>query len=109
MDSSGAIKQLRNGILPQSLNYSLENQTKEIDWSKVQYNAFYKSPDFFASKFPPEWIDTFPSFDKLVDIMASKAKTPIEEMDERNEKRETIINERRERSDAIDLTNLSLN
>jgi hypothetical protein len=77
------IEQLKKGILPPELNYSLENQEKDIDWAKVCYNSFYKTPEYFASKFPPEWVDTFPCFDQLVGIMAEKAKSPLEEMEER--------------------------
>ena len=34
------IKQLKNGELPPELNFTNKEQ-EEIDWSKVQYNAFY--------------------------------------------------------------------
>ena len=41
--SKQVIQQLRNGILPPKLNFNLDNQTKDIDWTKVQYNTFYKN------------------------------------------------------------------
>jgi hypothetical protein len=90
--SKQVIQQLRNGILPPKLNFNLDNQTKDIDWTKVQYNTFYKNPSYFSSKFPPEWVDTFPCFDKLVGIFADKAKTPLEEMEERQQLINTVPN-----------------
>jgi hypothetical protein len=90
--SKQVIQQLRNGILPPELNFNLDNQTKDIDWTKVQYNTFYKNPSYFSSKFPPEWVDTFPCFDKLVGIFADKAKTPLEEMEERQQLINTVPN-----------------
>ena len=90
--SKQVIQQLRNGILPRELNFNLDNQTKDIDWTKVQYNTFYKNPSYFSSKFPPEWVDTFPCFDKLVGIFADKAKTPLEEMEERQQLINTVPN-----------------
>ena len=44
--SKQVIQQLRNGILPTELNFNLDNQTKDIDWTKVQYNTFYKNPSY---------------------------------------------------------------
>ena len=90
--SKQVIQQLRNGILPPELNFNLDNQTKDIDWTKVQYNTFYKNPSYFSSKFPPEWVDTFPCFDKMVGIFADKAKTPLEEMEERQQLINTVPN-----------------
>ena len=90
--SKQVIQQLRNGILPPELNFNLDNQTKDIDWTKVQYNTFYKNPSYFSSKFPPEWVDTSPCFDKLVGIFADKAKTPLEEMEERQQLINTVPN-----------------
>ena len=45
-------KQLKSGVLPPQLNYSIENNI--IDWSKLQYNSRYHTFDFFASKFPEQ-------------------------------------------------------
>jgi hypothetical protein len=76
------VNQLKKGELPIELTYS--NQEKqEIDWAKVKYNSFYKTPDFFASKFPAEWTNNFPAFSKICENMAANAKTPLEEMEER--------------------------
>jgi len=76
------IKQLKNGELPPELNFTNKEQ-EEIDWSKVQYNAFYKSPSFFESKFPEGLADNLPGFDKVLETMAENAQSPLEEMLER--------------------------
>ena len=76
------IKQLKNGELPPELNFTNKVQ-EEIDWSKVQYNAFYKSPSFFESKFPEGLADNLPGFDKVLETMAENAQSPLEEMLER--------------------------
>ena len=34
--SKQVIQQLRNGILPPKLNFNLDNQTKDIDWTKFK-------------------------------------------------------------------------
>ena len=73
------IKQLKNGELPPELNFTNKEQ-EEIDWSKVQYNAFYKSPSFFESKFPEGLVDNLPGFDKVIESMACNAQSPLEEM-----------------------------
>ena len=39
--------QFKSGILPQQLNYNIENAC--VDFSKLQYNRRYQSFDFFAS------------------------------------------------------------
>ena len=73
------IKQLKQGQLPPELDFTNKEQ-EEIDWSKVQYNAFYKSPSFFESKFPEGLVDNLPGFDKVLETMACNAQSPLEEM-----------------------------
>ena len=73
--------QLRDGILPQQLNYNIENAC--VDFSKLQYNSRYKSFEFFASKFPEQWADD-PLFEPVIQMIADKAKinniTPLAEL-----------------------------
>ena len=64
-------KQLKSGVLPPQLNYSIENNI--IDWSKLQYNSRYHTFDFFASKFPEQWYDE-PLFELVIQMIADKAK-----------------------------------
>jgi len=50
MNSVEVVKKLNSGVLPDELNFTLEQP--ELDWSKVLFNTFYKSYDFHSSKFP---------------------------------------------------------
>ena len=42
--------QFRNNICPRELNYNLDNAC--VDFSKLQYNSYYQSYDFYGAKFP---------------------------------------------------------
>ena len=76
------VKQLKNGQLPPELDFR-NTQHPDIDWSKVQYNSFYKSPTFFESKFPNGWSENLPGFDKVLETIVDNAQSPLEEMLER--------------------------
>jgi hypothetical protein len=39
-----------NGIVPDELNFNEQSQQNDLDWSKVAYNTFYKTPEYFLSK-----------------------------------------------------------
>lgn len=82
MDSKTVVKILNSGALPNELNFSLKQP--EVDWSKVLYNSFYKSYEFHKNKFP-EGFENLPAFDKIVDNMIETCKTPLEEMEIRQE------------------------
>ena len=74
-------KQLKSGVLPPQLNYSIENNI--IDWSKLQYNSRYHTFEFFASKFPEQWQDEI-LFEPVIRMIADNAKinniTPLDEL-----------------------------
>ena len=71
---------LLNGEIPNELNYCLNIHHKldNIDWRKVQYNNYYQSYDFAASKFPDGY-DSIPGFEKVIESCIPKI-TPLEEM-----------------------------
>ena len=74
-------KQLRSGIIPNKLNYSLENSI--IDYSKLQYNNRYHSFDYYASKFPKGFSED-PLFIPIIEHIAEQAKikniSPLDEL-----------------------------
>ena len=72
------------GIVP---SFFLSNtEEKDVDWSKIKYNTFYKSPEYFIDKLP-RGFHNLPGADKIIEQVILNAKTPLEEMIERqNEK-----------------------
>ena len=69
---------LNKGILPDSLNFSL-NQNNEIDVYKIAYNLRYKTTEYWESKFP-DGFQNIPGFDKIIEKIAEEAITPLEEI-----------------------------
>jgi hypothetical protein len=80
--SKQIIELLNQGILPDELNFSEKTVIDPIDWAKVKYNTFYKSSEFYESKFP-EGFKSIPGFDKVIDNIVVNGKTPLEEITER--------------------------
>ena len=77
---------LKVGVLPKELDFVNISPDDPIDWEKVAYNTFYKTPDFFVNKFPPG-LESLPGWEKMVDKMINNAKSPLEEMEERQNAR----------------------
>jgi hypothetical protein len=74
-------KQLHLEILPDCLNYSV-NQQESVDWSKLQYNQIYKSHEFFLNKFPDSMgLLNLPAGKEILQLIVDNAKPPIEEME----------------------------
>lgn len=77
--------QLNLGILPDELNFSIKRDNVELDINKIKYNSFYRSYEFYESKFPKGY-DSIIGFDKIIDSIVLKAqetkKTPLDELDE---------------------------
>ena len=69
---------LNKGILPDSLNFSL-NQNNEIDVYKIAYNLRYKTTEYWESKFP-DGFQNIPGFDKIIEKITEEALTPLEEI-----------------------------
>ena len=79
------IEQLNMGILPDNFKFgeTFANSTKTvIDLNKLKYNAFYKSFEYHASKFPDGY-SSIAGFDKIIESIADNSKTPLEEMIDR--------------------------
>ena len=61
-------------------SWKLPTQTEfEPDWTQLQYQNIYKSPDYVASKFPSGF-SNLPGFDKIMKNIANKMRTPLEEI-----------------------------
>jgi hypothetical protein len=75
------ISLINKGILPDSLNFTLKEQSP-IDWNKVRYNSLYKDFSYHEKKFPDGY-DSISGFDKIIEEIAKNAKTPLEEIIER--------------------------
>ena len=79
------IKSLKRGILPYSLNFSLEPLAFDITKiQELQYNAFYRSYEFFEDKFP-KGHEGIIGFDRVIQSIADRALTPLEEMELRQQ------------------------
>ena len=67
-----------NGMLPQEFNYDI-SKPEIVDWSKVQYNTFYKSQEYHVGKFP-NGFQNLPGYDKIINNIILNAKSPLEEI-----------------------------
>ena len=93
------IQQLNAGILPDELNYTNNKNFEGIDVAKLQYNAFYKSYDFYLNKFP-KGLDNLPGFNKVIESIVEKNadNSPLKEITEL--KSNSILDEYRDISDS---------
>ena len=91
MDIKELNKQLSKGILPDVLNYTIEQ--KPLDICDLKYNAFYRSYEFVESKFPKGY-ESIPGFDCVIQSIADKLDreqiTPLKEIEEKAIDREPI-------------------
>lgn len=86
--SKSVIKDLNRGVIPNELTFRLYKNDC-LDWEKLQYNNKYKSKEFFENQFPDGML-SLPGFDKVIEMMVMKAKTPLQEMEERQKQAEII-------------------
>ena len=81
MDLKMDIELLNQGILPDSLNFSLAN-TNEVDLERLQYNAFYRQYEYWQGKVPGGH-QSIPGFNTIIEYLADNAKLPLDEIIER--------------------------
>ena len=75
-------QQFKLGKLPECLDFSFK-QPDAIDWTKVSYNTFYKSPEFWLNKFDnPTALLNLPGGTEIIQSLIDNAKTPLEEMED---------------------------
>ena len=74
-------KELAEGRVPDELKFNKDDEVGQcsFDWSKVQYNTFYKDKRYIEGKFP-KGHEAIPGFDKIFEIMAQEISSPLEEM-----------------------------
>ena len=72
------IELLNRGILPDSLNFGLQ-QNNEIDVYKLAYNLRYKTTEYWESKFPVGH-QSIPGFERIIDKIAEESISPLEEI-----------------------------
>jgi hypothetical protein len=86
--------------IPYELTYNLIPQHKyDIDESKLQYQNEYKTFDFYAQRFPYDY-SHLKGFEKLIQLMADTALTPLEEL-EILKSQSNIIDEQDNRHNSI--------
>ena len=75
----------KNGFIPDCLFYTIEKGGMQIDPRKISYNDYYRSYDFYESKFKGDY-SSIPGFDKLIENISQIAiennKTPLQELEE---------------------------
>ena len=76
------IKSLEEGILPDELDFTNNKVHDPLDWDKIRYNAFYKSPDFVVKKLGENFLN-LPAGEEIVQKIAENLPSPLEEMNER--------------------------
>lgn len=77
--------QLMLGKLPDCLNFA-PRQRDEIDLEKLSYNVFYKSPEFQLSRISnPIAFLNMPAGKEIIEAMAENARSPLEEILDRQE------------------------
>jgi hypothetical protein len=80
------LRKLEKGELPEELDFR-PKENPELDWSKIQYNTFYKSDEYILERYPNSMaFGNLPASEKLLDAIKSKLTTPLEEMEERQAK-----------------------
>jgi hypothetical protein len=56
---------LERDVIPDELNFKLEPK-EPVDWSKLWYNTYYNSFEFFSNKFPTGW-QCITGIDKVIE------------------------------------------
>jgi len=84
MDIKSINNSFVNGFIPNCLFYNTSAEyNMSIDISKIQYNNYYQSYEFFESKFPKGY-DNIIGFSDVIENMATNAKlknlNPLDEI-----------------------------
>ena len=61
------VNDINNGILPVELMF-VKNEDEGLDLSKLQYNTFYRTPQYYDSLLP-QCLKQLPGYEKMVEKM----------------------------------------
>ena len=68
------VNDINNGILPVELMFVKNDESNcNIDLAKLQYNTFYRTPQYFDGLMP-ECIKQLPGYDKMIEKMVENNK-----------------------------------
>jgi len=71
------------GLVPPEFDFRKKDDDN-IDWEKVKYNSFYRTTDYFLNKLPTGF-ENLPGAETILKNMVLNAKSPLEEMRERQQ------------------------
>jgi hypothetical protein len=94
-------EQLQKGVLPDDFKFFETPNQDNLDWNKVKYNAFYKEYDYHFDKLPKA-LHNIPGIESIVEMNMNLARSPLEEILERQKISINNIDEEKERSENID-------
>jgi len=75
------------------------NLPSVVDWNQLQFQNIYKTPEYVASKFTGDF-SHLSGFDKIIENIAMKTTTPLEELLSRY----NIANEQQEDRDDTNIS-----
>ena len=78
MDSAHDVELLALGLIPASLNYNAQ-QKETLDWSKLEYNARYKTPEYYYNRLPKA-VKNLPGLWGHCEYMAKNGVSPLESL-----------------------------
>lgn len=65
------------------MQYDTDNSNPlNIDWSMMFYDD-WRTPEFWANKYPPGFVEAFPGIWSHFEYLAENAKSPLAELEER--------------------------
>ena len=65
------------------MQYNNDNSNPlNIDWSMMFYDD-WRTPEYWAQKYPADFVDAFPAMWKHFEYLAENAKSPLAEWEER--------------------------
>lgn len=77
---------LNNGYVPDSMFWTINKDSMQIDPRKISYTDYYQSYEFYENKFKGDY-SSIPGFNKVIENMAELSvtnnNTPLKEINEK--------------------------